>query len=92
MEANRKKSFAGPTGSAHVTIIQSTGTKGCKLCGKVAELRPYGPGGLAVCFECAMKDEPNAQSQFKALLDKGTVVIIPPNSGLSDGNDHGRNS
>lgn len=29
----------------------------CDLCRKIAELRPYGPNGEKVCFECGMKDE-----------------------------------
>ena len=33
----------------------------CELCGKVEELRPYGPGGANVCFDCGMKDEKAAQ-------------------------------
>lgn len=28
----------------------------CDLCGAVAELRPYGPGGACICHSCAMKD------------------------------------
>jgi hypothetical protein len=28
----------------------------CDLCGKIAELRPYGPNGECVCFDCGMKD------------------------------------
>jgi hypothetical protein len=33
----------------------------CDLCGKIAELRPYGPNGECVCFQCGMKDEAAAQ-------------------------------
>lgn len=36
----------------------------CDLCGKVAELRPYGPNGECVCFDCGMKDEAAAERQF----------------------------
>jgi len=28
----------------------------CDLCGKIDELRPYGPNGECVCYECGMKD------------------------------------
>lgn len=28
----------------------------CDDCGKIAELRPYGPGGSCICFQCGMKD------------------------------------
>lgn len=36
----------------------------CDLCGKIAELRPYGPNGEAVCFDCGMKDEDAAKRAF----------------------------
>jgi hypothetical protein len=36
----------------------------CELCGKIEELRPYGPNGEKVCFECGMKNEPAARRQF----------------------------
>lgn len=28
----------------------------CDLCGKVAELRPYGPNGECICADCGKKD------------------------------------
>lgn len=37
----------------------------CELCGKVAELRPYGPKGERVCFGCGMKDQAAAERQFR---------------------------
>jgi hypothetical protein len=40
----------------------------CDLCGKIAELRPYGPNGEAICFECGMKDEATTQQQFVQVL------------------------
>jgi hypothetical protein len=40
----------------------------CQMCGKKDELRPYGPGGMNVCFDCAMKDEEEARRQFIARL------------------------
>lgn len=38
-------------------IIYAEKPQQCDLCGKVEELRPYGPRGEAICFECGMKDE-----------------------------------
>ena len=29
----------------------------CELCGKLAELRPYGPSSERVCLACALKDK-----------------------------------
>ena len=36
----------------------------CEFCKRKEELRPYGPKGERVCFECAMKDEEAAGHQF----------------------------
>ena len=40
----------------------------CELCGKVDELRPYGPKGERVCFDCGMKDPEAAKRQFAKLV------------------------
>ena len=40
----------------------------CDFCGKIAELRPYGPEGETICFECMMKDEASAKRQFAKIL------------------------
>lgn len=40
----------------------------CKLCGKLAETRPYGPNGEEVCFECGMKDEEAAKRGFNRII------------------------
>jgi hypothetical protein len=29
----------------------------CELCGNTDELRPYGPKGENICFDCGMKNE-----------------------------------
>ncbi|MCK5450275.1 MAG: hypothetical protein KAI70_00765 [Candidatus Omnitrophica bacterium] len=49
--------------------IEAEKPQQCDSCGKIAELRPYGPGGSCICFVCGMKDEPGALSRFVALLD-----------------------
>jgi len=40
----------------------------CELCGRVAELRPYGPNGEEVCFQCGMKDEEAAKRGMRKLV------------------------
>lgn len=60
---------------SEIIVIDGTQHAKCQLCGKVDELRPYGPGGKFVCFECAMKDEAEAKRQFAKLLGKGPVII-----------------
>lgn len=37
----------------------------CELCGKHAELRPYGPRGERICFECGMKYPDVITRQFR---------------------------
>lgn len=57
----------------------------CTDCGREEELRPYGKNGAMVCFDCAMKDEPEAQRQFasqlKAAARQSDVVIIGEETG-----------
>jgi hypothetical protein len=57
-----------------MTIIKA-GTKACELCGKIAELRPYGANGEWICFKCAMKDEATTSARFGAILEKGGLVL-----------------
>ena len=33
-------------------FIEEEPEQQCDLCGKIAELRPYGPNGECICFEC----------------------------------------
>lgn len=40
----------------------------CDLCGKIAELRPYGSNGECVCFACGMKDRAAAERACSRLL------------------------
>ena len=40
----------------------------CELCGKTEELRPYGPNGERVCFECGMKNERAAHRQMNKYI------------------------
>jgi len=42
----------------------------CELCGKVAELRPYGPNGENICFDCGMKDEKTTKKQFLSIINR----------------------
>lgn len=40
----------------------------CEMCGENEELRPYGPKGEWVCFDCAMKDEEAAKRQLRRIV------------------------
>ncbi len=54
-------------------VIEATPPATCEMCGATKELRPYGPHGENVCFECAMKDEATAKRQMIRLLFGGTL-------------------
>jgi len=49
-------------------IIESEAAQQCDDCGDIKELRPYGPGGSSVCFDCAMKDREGTERRFHKLL------------------------
>lgn len=38
-----------------VVVIEAEPEMICHECGKVAETRPYGPGGSEICWECGEK-------------------------------------
>ena len=50
-------------------IIEATAPAICSDCGNEDELRPYGKGGIWVCFDCAMKDPDEAKKQFCKVLE-----------------------
>lgn len=45
-------------------VIKEEPQQQCDMCGKIAELRPYGPNGECVCYECGMKDIDAAVMKF----------------------------
>lgn len=59
--------------------VEPDGT--CEACGKTRELRPYGPKGERVCFDCAMKDEAAARRAMHRYIygetDDGAVEVPP---------------
>ena len=51
----------------------------CHYCGKTNDLRPYGPKGAMVCFDCAMRPERKAEAEynFAVQLDAaGPIAMI----------------
>ena len=62
---------------------QST-TPCCYLCGTADEIRPYGPRGSMICFDCMIASperEAEAKRQFGAQLDAcGDVAAIDGSS------------
>lgn len=47
----------------------------CEMCGKVDELRPYGPNYERICFDCGMKNE----ELMKARMDEYIFGAPPTN-------------
>lgn len=52
-----------------VLLLEDEPSSVCDLCGNNEELRPYGPNGENVCFDCAMKDEAAAKRAFYSRLE-----------------------
>lgn len=50
-----------------VFIIEAEKPQQCDLCGKIDELRPYGPNGECICFDCGMKDEEACRKAFRSM-------------------------
>ena len=50
----------------------------CSTCGKSADCRPYGNGGVLVCFACGMADVETTEREFGALLAEceGDDIIL----------------
>lgn len=49
-------------------VIEVEDESRCELCGKIEELRPYGPNGERICFTCGMKDEKSCKQAFGELI------------------------
>lgn len=58
-----------------IVFIDGTKHFPCAFCGKVDELRPYGPNDEMICFDCAMKDEKTARRKMDELMANATVII-----------------
>lgn len=49
-------------------IIEVTPPAACEFCQQARELRPYGPNGESICFDCGMLDEPTTQKRMAKML------------------------
>lgn len=52
----------------NVVVIQDEAPQQCDYCSEIDELRPYGPNGECICFECAMKDEKTTNKMMGIVL------------------------
>lgn len=59
----------------NTVFIEAEKDRRCEYCGEVAETRPYGKGGMRICFACGMKPENKAQTEaaFSELLRGGKL-------------------
>ena len=66
-----------------VIVFAPEPSDNCQLCGKLAELRPYGPNGERICFECGMAMEPTTSKMFAKVLfgdakaEDGSIAAFP---------------
>lgn len=51
-----------------IVIIEEEKPQQCDLCGKVDELRPYGPGGACICFDCGQKAPAETERRMGRIL------------------------
>lgn len=51
-----------------ISLIYAEKPQQCDFCGKIAELRPYGPNEECICFECGMKDEETTTGMMGKIL------------------------
>jgi hypothetical protein len=45
----------------------------CEMCGKTDELRPYGPRGERICFDCGQKNPEVTERQMDRFLFGGNI-------------------
>ena len=49
-------------------IVESENPQQCDDCGEIRELRPYGPGGSMICFQCSEKDPEGTKRRFQRMV------------------------
>ena len=52
----------------NIIIIKEEPPQQCDLCGKISELRPYGPNEECICYECGVKNEPTTTKMMNKIL------------------------
>ena len=59
-----------------VFVAKDMGPAICELCGKVDELRPYGPNGEQICHPCGMKNPEATNRAIARMLEGAKLVIV----------------
>lgn len=61
-------SHATVVNGVRVIVLEATEDAKCELCGVVAELRPYGPNGENICFDCGKADTQTTERRMGQVL------------------------
>lgn len=56
-------------------IVGETRPGNCSQCGKHDDLRPYGPAGSLICFDCGMKDEEACRQRALQQWGRFTKIV-----------------
>lgn len=67
-EPKEKEKEKEKKGDFEIVILEPPPSEVCEFCGEQDELRPYGPNGEWVCFDCAMLDEEAAGEKFMEMF------------------------
>ena len=59
---------------APVAVTGALTPQQCDQCGEVAELRPFGPGGSLICFDCGRLDIKGTEARMRELMDSGDIL------------------
>jgi hypothetical protein len=62
-------------------IVEKTEPANCELCGRLEELRPYGPNGESICVECAFNDLEGTCCRVRVAMEamlKGATHVVGP--------------
>lgn len=51
-----------------ISFIYEEKPQQCDFCGKISELRPYGPKGETICYECGQKDPATTEKMMDIKL------------------------
>lgn len=54
-----------------VIVIEDPGDAECEFCHVTKEVRPYGPGGKACCWECGQ-----ATPELRAIIEHNMGVLL----------------
>lgn len=57
-------------------FIKNEKPQQCDLCGKWAELRPYGPNGECICVQCGERDPETTLRRMREYLELDKPVFV----------------